>query len=88
MSPRQRLEWKSPIQVIEAWFRDNAQLPIRAPTADLKPNWGSVYAYGCRAYPLSREREADRNRRWFKTNPRGHIGYLVGYVASKYTVFV
>ncbi|CCE34838.1 uncharacterized protein CPUR_08777 [Claviceps purpurea 20.1] len=89
ISPSQRLAWQTPIQVLETWFRDNAQLPIRAITADLRPDWSGVYAYGCRAYPVSRDREADRNRRWFKTNPRGHIGYLVGYVASNvYRVWI
>ncbi|CCE34829.1 related to retrotransposon HobS hobase [Claviceps purpurea 20.1] len=82
MSPIQRLGWKSPIQVLESWFRDNARLPIRTPTADLRPDWSGLYVYGCRAYPVSRDREADRNRRFYKTNTRGHIGYLVGYVAS------
>ncbi|KAG6120243.1 hypothetical protein E4U14_003908 [Claviceps sp. LM454 group G7] len=63
ISPSQRLNWQSPVQVLESWFRDHAHLPIRSPDANLKPDWSGVYAYGCRAYPVSRDREADRNRR-------------------------
>ena len=64
------------------WIRYVAPLPRREHSIDLKPDWSSLYAYGCRAYPLDRDREAGRRKRDFKTNPRGHIGYLVGYVAS------
>lgn len=82
ISPSRRLGWKSPIEVLEQWFKNNAPLPIRRPEADLRPNWGALRAYGCRAYSLKRAREQGRNKRKMKTEPRGDIGYLVGYVAS------
>ena len=45
--------------------------------------------YGARAYLLKKEREADKERKAFKVNARGHIGYLVGYYASNiYRIWV
>lgn len=91
MSPHQRRGWLSPIQVEADWLRDyikrckpahEANLPV-----DSRPQWGGVYAYGCRAYPLKKEREANKNRRDFKVTTRGHIGYLVGYVANSHNLY-
>jgi hypothetical protein len=46
-------------------------------------------AFGCRAYPLNKEREAKSSKRAFKVMPRGHIGYLVGYRGTNiYTIWV
>lgn len=62
---------------------------MRTATADLRPDWSRIYAYGCRAYPLNRDRAARRNRRSFKILLRGHIRYLVGYRASNiYRIWV
>jgi hypothetical protein len=49
---------------------------------DLRPDWNGIYTYGCRAYALMKAREQDKDKRDFKVAPRGHIGYLVGYIAS------
>ncbi|KAL0934533.1 reverse transcriptase domain protein [Colletotrichum truncatum] len=91
MSPRKRRAWLSPIQVEESWFRQYFrwwQPQYSASLArDLRPHWGWTYAYGCRAYPLKKDREADRNRRNFKVEPRGHIGYLVGYVMDAHNLY-
>jgi hypothetical protein len=38
--------------------------------------------YGARAYLLKKEREADKEKRAFKVNLKGHIGYLIRYYAS------
>ncbi|KAL9561819.1 hypothetical protein ACKAV7_014081 [Fusarium commune] len=81
ISPKATRGWLSPIEVLQNWFRREAPLQIREHTADLRPDWSGVYAYGCRAYPLDRDREAGTHRKAFKTSPRGHIGYLVGYTA-------
>jgi hypothetical protein len=35
--------------------------------------------YRARAYPLKKEREADKERRAFKVKYKGHIRYLVRY---------
>jgi hypothetical protein len=57
--------------------------------ADLRPNWEGIYVYRARAYPLKKEREADKERRAFKVKHRGYIGYLVGYYASNiYKIWV
>ena len=45
--------------------------------------------YGARAYLIIKDREARRNKRAYKVIPRGHLGYLVGYVASNiYRIWV
>jgi hypothetical protein len=45
--------------------------------------------YRAQAYPLKKEREADKERRAFKVKHRGHIGYLVGYYTSNiYKIWV
>lgn len=81
MSPKQRLAWRTPKSVINEWHLDTYGYGITE-RPDPTPDWSGIYVYGCRAYPLQREREANTNRRFYKTHPRGHIGYLVGYQAS------
>lgn len=89
MSPSQKHDWSSPQEVLDQWFWTNAPLLIREHMADLSPDWSGIYAYGCRAYPLDKDREANKHRRGFKTSPRGHIGYLVGYKARNlYRIWV
>jgi hypothetical protein len=86
MSPTKLHGYQSPDQVLHEWFRKYFRytgLPeIRRMDTDLRPDWSGIYAYGCRAYPLDRDKTAGRDRRGFKVNPRGHIGYLVRYQAS------
>ena len=86
MSPSYAHGLRAQNTVLDEWFRGYFKYyepgPVRAATADLRPDWSGVYAYGCRAYPLNRDRAAGRNKRSFKVSPRGHIGYLVGYRAS------
>lgn len=84
ISPLKAKSYKSPNQILDEWFRvhlkehdDHTSTKI---TDDLRPNWSGIYRYGCRAYPLDKEREAGTNRKWYKTHPRAHIGYLVGYI--------
>lgn len=93
MSPRKRNEWKSPNEVLnnwfKQWFRWWSPNITHALTADLRPNWSGVYAYGCKAYPLQKLRERGEHRRDYKVRERGHVGYLVGYRASNlYRVWV
>ena len=84
---------RSPNEVLYSWFRTyfrwySPQL-VHNHLADLKPDWDGIYAYRARAYPLMKEREAGKDKRAFKTSPRGHIGYLVGYVSSNiYRIWV
>jgi hypothetical protein len=84
--PEDNDEMTSPDEMLASWFRNyfrwyDPEL-VNKITADLRPNWEGIYVYGARAYPLKKEREADKERRAFKVNSRGHIGYLVGYHAS------
>jgi len=93
MSPRVGKEPLSPNEKLDQWFRQHFRFYdpeiVRSLTADLRPNWSRVYAYGCRAYPLQRSREKGEERRAYKVSPRAHIGYLVGYRASNiYRVWI
>ena len=85
-SPHQGRSWQSPNHVLEAWFaqyfRWYAPQRVHELTADLRPDWSHTFAYGCRAYPLRKDREAGQRKRAYKVEPRAHIGYLVGYKAT------
>jgi hypothetical protein len=93
ISPSEVHDMRTPNEVLDLWFRGyfrwyDPELITRI-TVDLRPDWNGIYAYGARAYPMIKEREAGRSRRAFKVRPRGHIGYLVGYSASNiYRIWV
>ena len=93
MSPSYSHDWRTPNETLDSWFRSyfrwyDPELITRL-TVDLKPNWNGIYVYGARAYPMVKNREANRSRRAFKVQSRGHIGYLVGYYASNiYRIWV
>lgn len=93
LSPKEANGMKSPNEVLLKWFQDNLRwhnptLLARA-SDDLRPDWSGIYAYGCRAYALNKEREAEKNSLFFRTHPRAHIGYLVGYRAANiYRIWV
>lgn len=92
-SPCHRNALHSPNEVLDLWFRQHfrwyAPEITKALTVDLRPDWNGIYAYGCRAYALNKKREQGIGRREFKTKPRAHIGYLVGYIASNiYRIWV
>ncbi|RYP30332.1 hypothetical protein DL768_011197 [Monosporascus sp. mg162] len=93
MSPSHAHDLLSPNEVLARWFRQYFRwydpAIVNAITADLRPDWSGIFAYGARAYPLTRDREAGRKRRAQKVEPRAHIGYLVGYRASNiYRIWV
>jgi hypothetical protein len=93
MSPSESHEWKSLNEVLLTWFssyyRHYEPYIQRLVTTDLRPNWNRIYAYGCRAYVIMKNREAELERRAFKARPRAYIGYLVRYVASNiYRIWV
>ena len=93
MSPLARRHFKSPNEVLHSWFRQYFRYYdpaiVKARTVDLRPDWSKIYAYGARAYPMMRDREATRHKRAFKVLPRGHVGYLVGYCAPNiYKIWV
>ena len=71
MTPVQDYGWRSPFQRLRELLGRRILIP---PFSHLK-------AYGCRAYPLTREVKKDVERKR-KLKPRAHIGYLVGYDAS------
>ena len=80
-SPRQfvdennKTQWKSPFEVLNEWLRNHG----RSVAGPNNPDVDHTKAYGCKAYPLTHEVKANEERRLAKTEPRAHIGYLVGY---------
>jgi hypothetical protein len=78
MTPTDINDWKSPLETLnEALGR---VFPI--------PSYAHLKAFGCRAYPLTREVKAKLERKR-KLKPRAHIGYLVGYDATNiYRIWV
>jgi len=93
LSPRPANGMKSPNETLLQWFRKDLSIHnpslLEGTLTDLRPDWSGIYAYGCRAYALEKEREANQKRLFYKTHPRAHIGYLVGYRASNiYRVWV
>ena len=54
-----------------------------------EPDTTNLYTYGCRAYPIRKEVLAGKDAAANKTQPRTHIGYLVGYGGSNiYRIWV
>jgi hypothetical protein len=93
MSPLEARGFRTPNEVLDSWFRQYFRwydpALVTKVTVDLRPDWNGIYVYGARAYPLMKEREAGINKRAFKVQPRGHLGYLVGYSASNiYRIWV
>ncbi|TIC91628.1 Retrovirus-related Pol polyprotein from transposon TNT 1-94 [Colletotrichum higginsianum] len=91
ISPRESNGWESPIEKELKWYQRyfrwwQADSPVPQ-SKSLQPHWGGLYAYGCKAYPLQRDREKGIRRREFKVLPRGHIGYLVGYVPRTHNLY-
>jgi hypothetical protein len=66
-TPTRVLDWKSPIEALQA----------RQGISDPKPSIAHLKVYGCRAYPLIQEIPRKQ-----KLNPRAQIGYLVGYEST------
>ena len=92
--PSYRNSWKTPREVLDRWFNRHLRWYGRQRDdvdyeKDLRPEWKGIYAYGCKAFPLINAVKAHTDRKFFKVNPRAHIGYLVGYHSSNiYRIWV
>ena len=87
------LGWRSPSKELDRWFRNwfrqYTPAQIKKLTVDLRLDQLGIFAYGYRAYSLSKAKEARRLKRDFKTQPAGLIRYLVRYSASNiYRIWV
>ena len=86
MSPAKSQRFRSPDEVLFDWFEEHSKhfgtLAVRAMQTDLRPNWSGIYVFGCKAFALQTSRAAGVDRRAYKVQLRGQIGYLVGYVAT------
>ena len=85
-TPRDVSLWKSPLEMLLHWLRKNG---CAVDGLIDRPDLTALRAYGCKAYPLREEILRDENKVLRKTQPRAHIGYLVGYAASNiYDIWV
>jgi hypothetical protein len=85
-SPRSMNGWKSPIETRNKWLR---QAGKDVPEIQDSPDLSNLWAYGCKAYPLREEIKAGKSRVENRTQPRTHLGYLVGYEGSSiYRVWI
>lgn len=83
-------EWKSPYERWWTWMRDNTSTWSRLP-ADLSPRVDHLRVYGCVAYPMTTNalERVKSNRAIDSTEPRAHLGYLVGYRSeTQWTIWV
>lgn len=75
-SPQQAHDWKTPFERLHQWLRDNNRDTGYLQT---QPDITHLKAYGCCAYPLTREALKQKHKRNLKTHPHAEVGYLVGY---------
>ena len=78
-SPRESNGWKSPIEVRNRWLRTAGK---DVPEIQDAPDLSNLWAYGCKAYPMREEVRDASTRVENRTQPRTHLGYLVGYEGS------
>lgn len=78
-SPQQSKDWKTPFQRLQKWLKDNSR---DTGYKDQQPDIAHLRAYGCRAYPLTKEALQNTQKRALKTAAHAEIGYLVGYDSS------
>jgi hypothetical protein len=75
-SPQQAKEWRTPSLQLHEWLqkngRDSSYIQAQPDTTYLK-------AYGCQAYPLTKEAQKGTQKKDLKTQPHAEVGYLVGY---------
>ncbi|QLI71373.1 Retrovirus-related Pol polyprotein from transposon TNT 1-94 [Metarhizium brunneum] len=75
-SPQQANNWKTPFERLHQWLQENNRDTGYLQT---QPDITHLKAYGCRAYPLTREALQGKQKKSLKIHPHAEIGYLVGY---------
>lgn len=82
-TPSEKNKWLSPLQKRQMWLSESHG----AFWSGLKlPDLRHIRAFGCKAFPITRA--TLMNKKAHKLEPRGHIGYLVGYISSKHLIWV
>jgi len=76
-TPKYLLHWQSPYEVFHTYLVCRDGIVVR----DRKPSQVHLRAYGCKAFAMSAESLAKKNRLQ-KLNPKAWIGYLVGYQST------
>jgi hypothetical protein len=75
-SPQQAKGWKIPFQQLHQWLQENNRDSGYIQT---QPDITYLKAFGCQAYPLTREAQEGKRKKDVKTMPHAEVGYLVGY---------
>lgn len=75
-SPQQANDWKTPFERLHQWLQENNRDTGYLHT---QPDITHLKAFGCRAYPLTRESLQGKQKKNLKTHPHAELGYLVGY---------
>lgn len=76
LPPSESRNWKSRFGRLQIWMQENDR---HTGYQDPKPDITHLRAYGCRAYPLTKQAIQGFQRRALKTKAHAKIGYLVGY---------
>src|SRR6202012_1466892 len=79
-SPQQANNWKTPLEQLHQWLLDHNR--DTGHSQQQQPDITHLKAYGCRAYPLTKEALQGTQKRALKTAAHAEIGYLVGYDSS------
>jgi hypothetical protein len=84
----ERNEWKLLIKILNIYMCKHNIL-FNGNPKDLRPDWNGMYAYGAKAYPIMDKHKRGKIKKYFKSNTRTYIDYLVGYQAINiYRVWV
>ncbi|KJZ69618.1 hypothetical protein HIM_10981 [Hirsutella minnesotensis 3608] len=78
-SPQQAQDWKTPFEKLQLWLQQQNR---DTGYAQSQPDIAHLKAYGCKAYPLTKDALKRIQRKDLKTAPQAEIGYLVGYESS------
>ncbi|PHH67719.1 hypothetical protein CDD82_1179 [Ophiocordyceps australis] len=85
-TPCERLDWHSPLATRQKWLNDNITAWKGVKTT---PDLRHIRAFGCKAFPMTRASLTGRGAGSEKLAPKGHIGYLAGYISSsQYLIWV
>jgi hypothetical protein len=76
LSPQETADWKSPFQRLQNWLQENSR---DTGYQETRPDITHLRAYGCKAYPMTKEALQGIQKRALKTKAHAEVGYLIGY---------
>ena len=78
---KRSLGQKVPRDKLKLQFKE-VNILLKDISVDTRLSQNSIYTYSYKAFLLIVDRVVGREKRLFKTSPRGYIGYLVSYVIT------